>query len=139
MTASGNFSALLPTGPTGPEGLSSLASLQARAGKTTDPRALAQAAVEVDALFLTQLLEKLRQALLSGCSSPKSPELQRYQYLADQQVARALAAGGGLGLAQKLFTDLKGPSLSAPPKVAAEPGRNPGEPSHVLERGNPTL
>lgn len=139
MTASGNFSAQLPAGPTGPQGLSSLASLHARAGKTSDPRALAQATVEVEALFLTQLLEKLRQALLSGCSSPKSPELQRYLYLADQQVARALAAGGGLGLAQKLFADLKVPSLTTLPKVADEPGRGPGEPSHVLERGNPTL
>jgi Rod binding domain-containing protein len=61
--------------------------------------------MEVEAIFLGQLLEQMRRALVEPIS-PTSQELRGYISLADKQLARALAAGGGLGLAKKILEQL---------------------------------
>lgn len=78
-----------------------------------ESRTLADACQEVESLFLTQLLGQLRRTLLAGVKK-RAPELETYQNLADQEVARALAAGGGLGLARRLYADLGGERLPRP-------------------------
>ena len=73
-------------------------------GTPTDRR-LQQAAQEVEAIFLEQLLGQMRTALVDPIS-PTHRKLRGYQSLADQQLARSLAAGGGLGLAARIMKDL---------------------------------
>lgn len=97
----------VPTwGPTGPGGLSPLHNLNLK-GQGRDRRALAQASVEVEAQFLSQLLEGLRRSLVRSVTTLRCEQTQGYQSLADQHLARAMAWGGGLGLARRLCHDLK--------------------------------
>lgn len=64
-----------------------------------------QVAVEVEAIFLEQLLQQSRRAMVDPVSS--SPKKNHgYINIADQQLARSLAAGGGLGLADKILREL---------------------------------
>jgi flagellar protein FlgJ len=74
---------------------------------------LIQVCQEVEALFLQQLLGQLRRTLLSGLRQG-APEFETFQALADQEVAKALAAGGGLGLARRLLAQLNGERLAYP-------------------------
>ncbi len=76
-------------------------------------RNLAAACREVESLFLAQLLGQMRRTLLSGLKT-SAAEAERYAALADQEVARTLAAGGGIGLAQRLCAHLSGPRLARP-------------------------
>lgn len=71
-----------------------------------DRQTLARAAVEAETVFLTQLLEIMRRSMVQGLASPQSRQMQGYQALADQHLARVLALGGGLGLARRIFADL---------------------------------
>jgi hypothetical protein len=64
-----------------------------------------QAAVEVEAIFLEQLLQQSRRAMVDPVSS-SSKKNHSYLNIADQHLARSLAAGGGLGLADKILRDL---------------------------------
>jgi hypothetical protein len=64
-----------------------------------------QAAVEVEAIFLEKLLEQSRRTMVEPVNS-SSKKNQGYISIADQQLARSLAAGGGLGLADKILRDL---------------------------------
>jgi len=74
-------------------------------GKATDEHRRLQAAMEVEAIFLGQLLEIMQRSMVDSVgSSPKS--LKGYLGIANQQLARTLAAGGGLGLASKILQDL---------------------------------
>src|SRR4030042_2139951 len=101
-----NLSSLLSPGPTGAAGLSPLYALGLKnRGKINDRKSLGQVCVEIEGVFLTQLLEQMRKSMVRGLKS-SSPESQQYQALIDQHVARALAAGGGMGLARRLYEDL---------------------------------
>jgi hypothetical protein len=79
-----------------------------------DQRRLLQAAVEVESVFLEKLLQQQRRAMVEPLS-PSQKKLQGYLGIADQQLARSLAAGGGLGLAQKILQDLA--SLDSQPST----------------------
>jgi hypothetical protein len=74
-------------------------------GGATDEHRRLQAAIEVEAIFLGQLLEIMRRSMVDSVgSSPKG--LKGYLSIANQQLARALAAGGGLGLASEILQNL---------------------------------
>jgi Rod binding domain-containing protein len=73
-------------------------------GGATDDRRL-QAALEVEAIFLGQILEQMRRAMVDPLT-PTSKKPRGYLSLADQHLARSLAAGGGLGLAAKILQEL---------------------------------
>jgi hypothetical protein len=77
----------------------------AEVDNSRDQRRLLQAAVEVEAVFLEKLLQQQRRALVEPLN-PSQKQMQGYLSLADQQLARSLAAGGGIGLAQKILQDL---------------------------------
>jgi Rod binding domain-containing protein len=114
----GNYVGSLPWAPSGPGGLT---------GQTPGGcRTLAQAAVEAETQFLTYLLENLRKSMVHSLSPPPAG-MQGYQSLADQHLARAMALGGGLGLARRLFLDLgaRYPEFSEETAHGAEP--RPGE------------
>ena len=101
-----NHYAMLPWGSSGPAGLGPLNGLNLKNRGRVDRRVLAQAAVEAETHFLTQLLENLRKSMVRSLTSPQSQQMQGYQSLADQHLARALVLGGGLGLARRIFSDL---------------------------------
>jgi|GEM_PF-1585066 Rod binding domain-containing protein len=72
------------------------------------------AAMEIESIFLEQLMGQMRRSMVDTVSA--SPQkLRGYLSMADQQLARALAAGGGLGLAQKIMENLA--SLETDPKT----------------------
>ncbi|MCL6621439.1 MAG: hypothetical protein K6T55_04985 [Syntrophobacterales bacterium] len=102
-------------------------------------RTLAQACQDVEELFLTQLLGALRRTLLTGLKKADS-QGEKYQALADQEVARALAAGGGLGLARTLYQHVAGARLPRPERDChgerePEPPRDPGGPDAAAAGG----
>ena len=88
-----------------PEPLSLLQQHGLSAGKGTDDHRRLQAAMEVEAIFLGQLLETMRRSMVDSVGSSQK-SLKGYLGIADQHLARALAAGGGLGLASKILQDL---------------------------------
>ena len=72
------------------------------------------AAMEIESIFLEQLMGQMRRSMVDTASA--SPQkLRGYLSMADQQLARALAAGGGLGLAAKIVENLA--SLESHPKT----------------------
>jgi Rod binding domain-containing protein len=72
------------------------------------------AAMEIESIFLEQLMGQMRRSMVDTVGS--SPQkLRGYLSMADQQLARALAAGGGLGLAERIVENLA--SLESHPKT----------------------
>jgi Rod binding domain-containing protein len=100
-----NATGLLPWGPSGPGGLSPLHGLSLKGQVPNDRRTLAQVAIEAETQFLTHLLENLRKSMVKSLGS-RQADLQGYQSLADQHLARALTLGGGIGLAHRIYSDL---------------------------------
>lgn len=92
-------------GVTGPGGLGPFHGLSQKGQVPNDRRTLAQVAVEAETQFLGHLLENLRKSMVKSLGS-RQPDLQGYQSLADQHLARALTLGGGLGLARQIYSDL---------------------------------
>lgn len=95
---------------------------------TPERRRLQQTAVEVESVFLEQLFGKMRSTMVDAIN-PNRKQLKGYLGMADQQLARSLAAGGGIGLASKIVKDLA--SLDPHPHTekrheenAPAPGRN---------------
>jgi len=116
--------AALAPGPGGPAGVSPLLAGQGK----VNLQQLPQLAEEAESLFLTQLIQQMRQAMVTSVRGRRQ-EMKEYQVIVDQEVARALAVGGGLGLARKIYEDLA-PRLAGQGKEAqhgitsrvAEPG-----------------
>ena len=72
-----------------------------------------QAAVELEALFLTQLLSAMRKTVPEDDFLPRSPSRSVYEGAFDQAVAQALASRDPLGLVQTLGQGLKEPDRPA--------------------------
>jgi flagellar protein FlgJ len=102
----------------------------ASAGATTLTKAevgrLRNTAQEIESIFLQQMLKLMRQASPNG-QGPLSGQGQRvYQEMMDEQMGRALAKGGGLGLADMLIRDVLR-RQAAPKKPSSEPAPVPME------------
>jgi Rod binding domain-containing protein len=72
------------------------------------------AAMEIESIFLEQLMGQMRRSMVDTASA-NPQKLRGYLSMADQQLARALAAGGGLGLAERIVENLA--SLESHPKT----------------------
>ena len=103
------INSLNPLSP-GPTGMTGINPLGAEAGKPGSRQA-PQVAMEAESLFLTQLLQQMRQSMVASVKGRRQ-ETKEYQALIDQNLARTLAAGGGLGLGRKIVEDLA-PRLAA--------------------------
>ncbi|HET7131383.1 MAG TPA: flagellar assembly peptidoglycan hydrolase FlgJ, partial [Gammaproteobacteria bacterium] len=90
--------------------LQGLSELKQRAARE-DPKALAQAAVQFEALFIGMMLKSARDASL-GSGILDGQQTQQYLELMDQQVALELAQHGGFGFG-KLIVDQLGPDAAA--------------------------
>lgn len=84
-----------------------------------EERRLRESAREIEAVFVQQLLKTMRQASPGGVLTGTGQRV--YQDMMDQELARAMAKGGGLGLADMLVRDVlrrqgaeKNPSSEAP-------------------------
>ena len=70
--------------------------------------ALKRVAVEFESLLLNELLKSMRSAesMIVG-DEEKSPGSDLHREMMDEQLARAMARGGGLGLAKMLEEQLR--------------------------------
>jgi len=132
---------MTPFLPSGPTGLGSLSPLGhpglAKKNANHENRLLTQAAVEAEAVFLGQLLEQMRRAMVEPLIKDQQG-FKGYRTLADQQFARTLAVSGGLGLARRLLEDLA-PREPHPKPESRHEGNSP-EPDNVTPRtGDPPV
>jgi len=87
----------------GPEANSGLP----RAGMTpADQRRLRATAHEVESIFLAHMLKTMRQASGSGKALLSGQGQRVYQEMMDEQMGRAMAKGGGIGLADMIVRDV---------------------------------
>jgi len=107
----------LPTNAVDLEGLGALR----RRAQGNDPSALADVAVQFEALFIGMMLESARSASLGG-GLFDGAETEQYLALMDRQVALELARNGGFGFA-KLLTEQLAPSTASPTTRAPAPPR----------------
>jgi len=103
----------LPT-PTNAVDLQGLDQLRRRAARD-DPTALAEAAVQFEALFIGMMLDSARSASL-GDGLFDGPQTEQYLELMDRQVALDLARGGGFGFGRMLLEQLG--ARTEPPQPA---------------------
>jgi Rod binding domain-containing protein len=73
---------------------------------------LVHAAQQFEAILLNQLLGGLEHAFCSLGEKNKTAGSDQYQFLGLQSLASAVAAKGGLGIADMLIRHLKSPPLS---------------------------
>ena len=114
--------------------LTGLGELRRRAHRE-DPAALAEVAVQFEALFIGMMLESARSATL-GSGILDGAETEQYLNLMDRQVALELAKSGGFGFAEMLVRELSArgdvapavPPRASAPVVEHEP---PPEPTAV--------
>jgi flagellar protein FlgJ len=107
----------LPTNAVDLEGLGSLR----RRAERDDPSALADVAVQFEALFIGMMLESARSASL-GSGLFDGAETEQYLSLMDRQVALELARNGGFGFG-KLLTEQLAPRAANPAVRAPAPSR----------------
>jgi flagellar protein FlgJ len=98
----------LPANAVDLEGLSDLR----RRAQRDDPSALAEVAVQFEALFIGMMLESARSATLSS-GLFDGAETEQYLSLMDAQVALELARSGGFGFGKMLEQQLGGQAASA--------------------------
>jgi peptidoglycan hydrolase FlgJ len=112
--------------------LTGLDDLRRRAGRD-DPAALAEAAVQFEALFIGMMLDSARSANFGG-GLLDGPETDQYLELMDRQVALDMARHGGLGFGKMLLQQLAPgatPHLSSPPAPLGAPAALTGAPAPV--------
>ena len=121
--------------PTNAVDLTGLGELRRRAHRD-DPAALAEVAVQFEALFIGMMLESARSATLSS-GIFDGGETEQYLSLMDRQVALELAKSGGFGFADMLVRELSergnvGEAVlrGTPPRTPA-PAVEPAPPASV--------
>lgn len=113
----------LPTNAVDLEGLGALR----RRAQRDDPSALADVAVQFEALFIGMMLESARSASLGG-GLFDGAETEQYLALMDRQVALELARSGGFGFAKLLTEQLVPRTADSAMRAPAPPRSEPLEP-----------
>ncbi|RJR33149.1 MAG: hypothetical protein C4567_17330 [Deltaproteobacteria bacterium] len=119
----------MSSAPLGAAGLSSLHLLQYTSKNPAQQRQnLARLCSEVEGVFINQLLQQMRKTFVES-ADPGKKRTDYYQ-LCEHQMAQAMAAGGGLGLARRLFEDLQHRMPAAAKENQNDTDRNAsGEPA----------
>ena len=73
-----------------------------------DESGLKAASEEFEAIFINMLLQQFRNSIPEDGLIPKSNSLKMYEELLDQQTSTNLSQNGNLGMADMIFTQLKG-------------------------------
>ena len=88
---------------------------------------LRQAAQDFESVFLNHMLKTMRQSATSGPGMGGGSGQRMYRDLLDDELAKSIAKGGGLGLADVLVRDLvrslpkEGKKASSPPAAGPIP------------------
>jgi Rod binding domain-containing protein len=110
----------IPTALISPADLASQIDQQPGTHATRDtPEAIAKAATQFEALLIGEVMKSAREADGSGWGDTDEEEAgSTLMEVSEQQMAQALAASGGLGLAKMISAGLSrtaGSAASAPP------------------------
>lgn len=97
------------------------------AAATADQRHLQQTAVDMESVFLEQLLGQMRKSMVDPINK-NSQQLRGYLSMADQNLAKSLAAGGGIGLAARIIKDLASLKTHPHTEKGHEENPDPGKP-----------
>jgi flagellar protein FlgJ len=97
-----------------------------------DPAALAEAAVQFEALFIGMMLDSAREARL-GTGLLDGPQTDQYFALMDQQVALELARSGGFGFGKMLMQQLADRGDVVTPAAPSEAPRAYSLPRRAME------
>jgi len=89
-------------------------------GEKASPEKLRAVCQELESLFLYRLLQEMRATVPEGPLHGEGEDV--YNSIADQQVAMALAKGGGIGLAKMLYEQLSGENIALPRPVSPATG-----------------
>jgi len=73
-----------------------------------DESGLNAASQEFEAIFINLLLQQFRKSIPEDGLIPKSNTVTMFEEMLDQQTATSLSKGGGLGMAETIFKQLKG-------------------------------
>jgi flagellar protein FlgJ len=84
----------------------------APARKPAEAARLRQAAQEFEAIFIEHMMRTARQSGGHSGLFPSGPAGDLYRDMADQEMARSVAKGGGLGLGNLLLKSLERPQLT---------------------------
>ena len=117
-----------PTGSAAPIGSAAAARAGSGAGAALKPAEVARlrrAAQEFEAIFLEHMLRTARQTPGKGLF-PSGAGHEVYQGMADQELARSVAGGGGVGLSDLLVRYLLRTGRRNPSSVPAPPPMNRG-------------
>ncbi len=68
---------------------------------------LRQAAQKFEAMFLSMMLNEMRKGVMKSSLIPKGPGHDMVMNLLDQEMAKAWASQGGIGIADTIFQQLK--------------------------------
>lgn len=71
-----------------------------------DPQKLMEVCKEFESIFLNMMLQQMRKTVPDGGLVEKSYARDLYESLQDEEVAKEMAKGGGIGLAQELYKQL---------------------------------
>jgi flagellar protein FlgJ len=94
--------------------------------KKAPAAATIKAAREFEAIFLQQLIQSMRQASPTAASGMLSGKKTRvYQDMLDQEMAKAMARSGGLGIADFMIRDMTRRQGPAAKKDSSPPGGVP--------------
>ena len=87
------------------------------AGNSGDARAqLRQVSRELEAVFLTQLLQAMRESVPDGGVTERSAGEQMFTSMLDEKIAQAGASRDGRGISEALYRQL---SRLLPPEIGA--------------------
>ncbi len=74
--------------------------------ENNDPAALREVAGQFEALFIQSLMKNMREASLADPIFGKSDSFEMFQEMQDQQFAKEMASGRGIGLAEMIVRQL---------------------------------
>lgn len=86
--------------------VSTLEGLSASATSSQSPERIAKAARDFEAILLHFLLEPLQKSFSSISGESNQPGQDDYQYMGTEALASAIAASGGLGIADMITRQL---------------------------------
>jgi Rod binding domain-containing protein len=71
-----------------------------------------KAALDFEAMLLTPVLDSLQKTFAGDSEDSKTPGASDYRHMATQALAQAIAARGGIGIAQLILRHLGPPKVS---------------------------
>ncbi|AOY75595.1 rod-binding protein [Clostridium formicaceticum] len=73
---------------------------------TEDPKKLMEACKEFEAIFLNMMMQQMRRTVTEDSFIEKSYGREIYEGMQDEEIAKEMARGEGIGLAKQLYQQL---------------------------------